>query len=348
MGLRLCTDNPLHGRTLNPFDASLTAGGSSGGDAVAVTTGMVPLGVGGDLGGSLRVPAACTGSVTLKPTQGRVAHASSLPPRDYGLASQLMLAIGPITRSARDLQRILAVLAGRDIRDPLSVDVPLSGTEPIERCVALVTSLPGTPLPQSAVAAVQRAASCLEDAGWTVEEATPPELERVADVFSNLLAAELVVVNQQLEPFVSTRLFQHLQHLAQANRERPMSPFVVRTERSRLMREWSQFFSAYPVLLGPNLGTPIWPLDRDLDPITGIQFLADATRFIVPANVLGIPSLAMPMAVTNGLPTSILIQADRWREDLCLEAALAIEARLPENTPVDPVLDSGGGRRRLA
>lgn len=80
MGLRSCTDNPLRGRTLNPYDRRLTVGGSSGGDAVAVACGEAAIGRGNDMGGSLRVPAACAGVCTLEPTTSRIAHASSLPP----------------------------------------------------------------------------------------------------------------------------------------------------------------------------------------------------------------------------------------------------------------------------
>jgi amidase len=117
LGMRLCTVNPLRGRTLNPFEPRLSVGGSSGGDAVAVGTGMVPLGLGGDMGGSLRVPAECCGVAALKPTSGRIPIASSLPPLDSGLAAQVMLAIGPIARHTADLRAALALLAGRDGRD---------------------------------------------------------------------------------------------------------------------------------------------------------------------------------------------------------------------------------------
>ncbi len=335
MGLRLCTHNPLHGRTLNPYDRRLTVGGSSGGDAAAVATGMTPLGIGGDLGGSLRVPAACCGCVTLKPTGGRIPHASSLPPRDYSLATQLMLTVGPIVRSVADLRLLLPVLAGRDIRDPRSVDAPLVGPQPPERTAAIVTSLPGSPLPPSAVHAVRHAAELLQAAGWDVEEATPPDLQRVLDVFACLLAAEAKVLQRQLEPVISDSLFQHLQRLADVGVSTHLSDSTLHTERSRLIREWSQFFSAYPVLIGPNLATPIWPVDADLNPTTGVQLIGDATRFIAPANVLGFPSLALPMGLVNDLPTSILIQADLWREDLCLDVAALIEAQLPTKQPVD-------------
>lgn len=84
LGLRLCTDNPLRGRTLNPLDPALTVGGSSGGDAAAVATRMTPIGLGTDIGGSLRIPAHCCGVATLKPTTGRIPFAASLPPKIMG------------------------------------------------------------------------------------------------------------------------------------------------------------------------------------------------------------------------------------------------------------------------
>jgi amidase len=246
-----------------------------------------------------------------------------------------MLALGPIVRSVADLQLLLPVLAGRDIRDPRSVDAPLVGPVPAERAAAIVTSLPGATLPASALSAIHRAAELLQAAGWEVEEVTPPDLQRVLDVFACLLAGDARVLQRQLEPFVSDSLLQHLQRLADIDNNAQLSDFTLHTERSRLTREWSQFFAAYPVLIGPNLATPIWPLDADLNPATGIQLIGDATRFIAPANVLGFPSLALPMGLVDNLPTSILIQADLWREDLCLDVARLLEAQLPANRPVD-------------
>ena len=182
MGLRLCSVNPLRGRTLNPYDRKLTVGGSSGGDAAAVATGMVPLGIGTDMGGSLRVPAQCCGVATLKPTTGRIAHASSLDPADHGLAGQAMLALGPIARAVSDLRLSLSVLAGRDARDPRSVDVPLQGRQPLPYRAALVTELPGGPLGGATLTAIRRAGDLLQAAGWNVSEAVPPELTAVSEV----------------------------------------------------------------------------------------------------------------------------------------------------------------------
>jgi amidase len=243
LGLRLCTVNPLHGRTLNPYDRRLTAGGSSGGDAVAVATGMVPLGLGNDLGGSLRVPAHANGVCTLKPTTGRIAQASSLPPYDYGPSTQLMLAPGPLARSVSDLRLALAILAGRDRRDPRSVDAPLSGPAPESWRAALVTELPGASLPASSVLAIRRAGDALRAAGWDVEEAQPPELARVNEVFEGLLAADLLVIARQMQPFISEALFAHLGRVCRAAARVELSSYQLYVERSRLQRAWAIFFA---------------------------------------------------------------------------------------------------------
>lgn len=328
MGLRLCTINPLHGRTLNPYDRRLTVGGSSGGDAVAVCTGMSPVGIGGDSGGSLRVPAACCGCLTLKPTTGRVPHASSLPPEDYGLSMQLMLAVGPMTRSVSDLKLLLPVISGRDIRDPRSIDAPLEKELPHQPVAAIVTSLPGAPVHKGATRAVERAAALLEAAGWIVEEVAPPELTAVNDVFANLLTVELSAIARQLQPLISDSLFGHLDRLCKSTRGRQMPHSRLYPERSRLIRRWSAFFSEYSVMIGPSLGCPIWSIDADLSPSSGVELLERATRFVAPGNALGLPSLAFPMGLVDGLPTSVLIYADLWREDLCLLAAEVIESAI--------------------
>ena len=118
MGMRLDTDNALFGRTLNPWDQNMTPGGSSGGDAVALATGMTPFGLGNDIGGSLRNPAYCCGIASLKPSQGLVPWSPSIDPFDSG-APNLMLTNGPMARTVSDLKAGLSVIAGRSIYDPI-------------------------------------------------------------------------------------------------------------------------------------------------------------------------------------------------------------------------------------
>lgn len=336
MGLRLSTDNPLRGRTLNPWNRELTAGGSSGGEAVALATGMTPLGLGNDIGGSLRNPAYCNGTTSLKPTQGRIPYASSLDPQDAGMAYQAMLVQGPMARSVEDLEVALAVLAGRDIRDPISVDAPLKGPAPARRRAALVTDIPGESLPASTVAAIEQSGAILRQAGWEVESLAPPELIRVNEIWGYVLAVDFSVMLPMIQPIITQPLHDVLLKLCQRFDPHQMPNSVIHSERARLRRLWSAFFSDYPVVIGPTWCRTPWPADADLDPESGPDVVLDTARFITPGNVLGLPSVALPMGVEDGLPTGVQVYADLWREDLCLEAARVIEAEAGRQTPIDP------------
>lgn len=334
MGLRLHTDNPLRGATRNPLDARLTPGGSSGGDAAAVATGMTPLGIGNDIGGSVRLPAHCCGVAALKPTIGRVAHAASLPPRDHGAAGQLMLTEGPIARTVADLRLALHVLAGRDPRDPRTVDAPLTGP-PADRRAALAA--PPT-LPPATRAALHRAADHLAAAGWTIQPVDPPELDHVAHVWGHLLATDYRTLLPALRPYISATLHRYLTRLLAPYDDAPPSNQRLHAERARLTREWSALLTEHAILITPTLATPVWPVDADLDPTEGVELLSAATPYILPPSALGHPALTLPITLTDGQPQSIQIIADHWREDLCLRAAETIEAALtdPIPTPIDP------------
>ncbi len=336
-GLRLDTANPLRGRTFNPWNPALTPGGSSGGDAAALATGMTPFGLGNDLGGSVRNPAYCCGVAALKPTLGRIPRGGSLPPLDFGFALQAMAVEGPMARSVADLRLGLSVLAGRDIRDPRSVDAPLLGPEPAARRAALVLHVPGADLPAETVAAIQRAGQLLSRAGWEVELAEPPELDLVNQTWLDLLLVDFADLVPSMRLRIAPALYRHLVQLCGLGegRERPNSE--LHATRSFLIRLWSEFFQRYPVMIGPTWPGFPWPVDADLDPETGVRLSLETTRFILPANVLGLPALALPMGVADGLPTGIQIYADLWREDLCLAAAEIIEAGVEMPTPIDPV-----------
>jgi amidase len=263
--------------------------------------------------------------------------ASSLPPQDYGMAGQAMLAPGPIARCVADLRLCLSLLSGRDIRDPRSVDVPLKGPSPEERRLALVTEVPGASISPDIVAAIERAGHLLAAAGWTVEQITPPEVLRVGELWHKLVATDMSVVMPMVQPVVSPALFDHVMRICRAAKLDETSNNRIHEERSRLMRAWSGFLAEYPVVIGPSMTRAPWPLNADLNPTTGLDLLERATRFILPASALGLPVVGLPMGVSNGLPTGIQIYSDLWREDLCLEAAEIIEQGAPMTLPIDPV-----------
>ena len=141
MGLRLDTDNPLRGRTFNPWNKKLTPGGSSGGEAAAIATGMSPIGLGNDVGGSLRNPAYCCGISSIKPTVGRVPGVHSGAMENIGLIAPF-LTDGPMARKIEDIKAGLSILAGRHVDDPNSVDVPLEGKMPEKLKACLLYTSP--------------------------------------------------------------------------------------------------------------------------------------------------------------------------------------------------------------
>jgi amidase len=236
-----------------------------------------------------------------------------------------------------DLRLCLSILSGRDIRDPRSVDVPLKGAQPEERRAALVTDIPGAVIPPDTLAEVQRAGVLLAAAGWVIEEVTPPEVLRVGELWHKLVATDLSATMPMVRPVVSPSLYDHVTRICRAAKLNETSNNRIHEERSRLMRAWSGFFAEYPVAVGPNLIGAPWPLDADLHPETGIELLKQATRFILPANALSLPVVALPMGISNGLPTGVQVYADLWREDLCLEVAEIIEQGARTALPIDPV-----------
>jgi amidase len=335
-GMRISTVNPLHGRTFNPWDRTRVAGGSSGGEGSALATGMTPIGLGNDIGGSLRNPAYCNGIASLKPTTGRIPHYMSQEPQDGGMAVQAMLVEGPMARSVADLRLGLSILAGRDLRDPVSVDAPLTGPETPKRAI-LVTELPGGDLDPATIAAVRAAGSALKAAGWSVEEGQPPEPERVHELWGYTLAQDFVVMGEFMRPVVTPELSAMLDALVATFPPDAMPTMLLHAERSRLTRLWSQYFVDHPVIIGPTWTRLPFEHDADVVPGSGLDLLRDTLRFITPGNLLGIPAACVPCGVDGGLPRGVQIYADLWREDLCLEVAGIVEAAMGPLCPVDPV-----------
>ena len=336
MGLRITTDNPLRGATANPWAHGLTAGGSSGGEAVAIAVGMSPMGIGNDLGGSLRNPAYCCGITSIKATVGRVPEAHSLPPEDASIAFQLMTSEGPMARRVADVRAGLEVMAGWHPRDPRSVDAPLVGPEPAVRTVALVPEVPGVAVDATIADAVRRAGQALADAGWQVVEVVPPEVELVTELWAALLSADVSFMRPLLEPLMSPDAMRLLDAFEAMNQDAPAHPLVT-AERARVQRAWSAFLIEHPLIVGPTWCLPPFEEGADVAEPIDPAVTIDRLRFITPGNLLGIPSVPVPTGLVDGLPTGVQVYAERWREDLCLDGAATIEAALGTLTPIDPV-----------
>jgi len=173
--MRAFADNALHGRTLNPRDPTLSAGGSSGGAGAAVATGIGPIAHGNDIGGSVRIPAMYNGVVGLRVSLGRIPAYNPSQQIARAVGAQLMSVQGPLTRSLRDARLALAIMAHGDPLDTRWVDVPLEGL-PVQRPigVALVPNNPGGYTHPAQAEAVRQAGRHLASVGYAVEEIAPP------------------------------------------------------------------------------------------------------------------------------------------------------------------------------
>ncbi len=335
--LRWHSDNALYGPTRNPWDASRTPGGSSGGEAVALATGMTPLGVGNDLGGSLRWPAQCGGICSLKPTLGRIPQATVIEPADPPISIQLMAVQGPMARRVGDLRLALEVMSRPSPRDPWYVPAPLTGAAPDRPTrVALVVDPAGQGTSQQVAGGIRRAAEALSAAGYAVEEVDPPEVARAAETWTSMLGAEIRVMWPLMEPLVSgdANLFMHtfLGMIPPVEMVEYVQTFIV---REALGRAWAEFQERHPLIVAPVGTEPPFLVGADLT-AEGIGAIAASMRMVVPVNLLGLPAVAVPTGVAEGLPQVVQVIGPRFREDLCLEAAQAIEDACGLVTPIEP------------
>ena len=336
--VRWHTDSELWGATLNPWDRSRTPGASSGGEAAGLATGMTPLGLGSDGLGSLRWPAQCCGVSALKPTVGRIPNASSIEPVDVAIGMQLTAVVGPMARRIADLRAAFEVLTGPTWRDPWTVPVPVHGSElagPIR--VALVTDPAGLGVADQVREGVWKAAEALEDAGYLIDEIEPPSIEAAARSLLDMLnTADLRALWQMMLPILPPDTQRFMSAFYEAAGEwNPVETMQSFMTRQSLLRAWSEFQDTHPLILAP-IFTDI-PLEAGTDLEEGrVAETIHGMRMSLAVNALGLPAVALPVGIEDGLPQAVQMIGPRYREDLCLDAAQAIEDLQGIFTPIDP------------
>ena len=335
--LRWHPDSELWGTTINPWDRSRTPGGSSGGEAAALATGMTPLGLGNDGLGSLRWPAQCCGVSALKPTLGRIPTATSFP-FDLPIGVQLTAVEGPIARRVADLRAALEVLAGATWRDPWSVPAPLRGPQPARPArVAVVVDPAGQGTTPQVQDGVRKAAGALEDAGYAVEEVEPPSIEVAAKTLLGMLnTPDNRALWQRFSPAMPADTQQFLSRFYQvAGDPDPVTTMQSFATRQSLLRAWGRFQQQHPLIVAPICTAVPFPVGTDLDQGRVAETIR-SMRMAIAVNALGLPAVALPVGVGEGLPQAVQLIGPRYREDLCLDAAAALEARVGILTPIDP------------
>jgi len=335
---RWFTDNDLHGATRNPWSADLTPGGSSGGAAAAVATGMGALAHGNDFGGSIRYPAYACGVAGLRPTPGRVPAYNPSTKAERPITAQMMSVQGPLARSVADLRLGLLALAAPDPRDPTWMPVPFDGPAPPRPIrVALVTD-PFGDTAHEVSEAVRAAGRALGDAGCAVEETPPPRLGEAADLWHRLVVNEerraLVPMIRQFGDKTSQRNIDgHLRYAPALDGDGILEGFGTRLS---LMRDWSLFLERFPIVVLPVSHQLPFRAGLDQEDEAAVTAMMDAQRSLLAFPVLGLPSVSVPTGTAGKGPVGVQVVAGRYREDLCLGAAAIIEARAPKLTPLDP------------
>jgi aspartyl-tRNA(Asn)/glutamyl-tRNA(Gln) amidotransferase subunit A len=331
-GWKAVTDNPLGQIARNPWDPAMTAGGSSGGAAVAAALGMGALHIGTDGGGSIRIPAAFSGIVGLKPTFGRIA---AWPASLFGTVAHL----GPMTRTVADAALMLTVMAGPDARDWLAL--PDDGTDyrvGLEGGVrglriALSPTLGYARVAPVVRAAVERAAGALAELGAGVEPADAG-ISSPLEMFERHWFAGAALVVDSIPTAKRRLLDPGLRRVAAVGaRLGALDLQRAAKERAELAIHLQRYFERFDLLLTPTLPITAFPVGRELpEPDAGGEWV-DWTPFSYPFNLSQQPAISVPCGLVDGLPVGLQIVGPKYADALVLRAARAVESALPFAMP---------------
>jgi amidase len=335
-GLLGSTETALHGDTLNPWRAGLSAGGSSGGSAALVAAGIVPIAHGNDGGGSLRVPAALTGVFGFKPSNRRCVPTGPDVP---GLPA--LVVDHCISRSVRDSAHLLAATerTGPDaVHPPIGL---VTGPDPARlRIAVLVPTLTGRQPDEAVRRELERAAGLCASLGHSVDVPDGPDIDgdavsrgfftaaaltmtQVADAFTPVLGRRPGPA--ELEPFT-------LELIDWAATLGPDAPAATERAFTGAARAYLRLFERWDVVLTPTLARTSWPLGH-LAPAAGRETLIrrteEAVGYTPIHNVAGCPAMSLPLGREDGLPVGIHAAAAPGADRVLLALAFELEAAAP-------------------
>jgi amidase len=323
------TYNAVFGATRNPYDLSKTCGGSSGGSAVALATGMVALADGTDMGGSLRCPANFCNVVGLRPSVGRVPQVPALDGWDTLSVS------GPMARSVEDLALYLSVIAGPDARDPLAIAedgarfrAPLQQDMRGKR-VAFAPTMGGLPVDRRVAAAIEAQRKVFEDLGCVVEEAWP-DMRDAHEIFMTLRAyafeSRLGAVMDQYPGVLKDTVVWNIEEGRKLSGSKIARAVKLRTALFKRMHE---FMQRYDFLVLPVNQVPPFSIDQPyVTEIDGVKMESyiDWMRSCYLITAAGNPALSVPCAFTDeGLPVGMQIVGRHQGEMELLRMGYAFE-----------------------
>ncbi len=352
LGILPTTEPAAYGATRNPWDPSRSAGGSSGGAAAAVASGMVPIAHANDGGGSIRIPASACGLVGLKPSRQRISEGPIIGDNLSGMTCELV-----VSKSVRDTALMLDAVHGAAPGDPYVAPAPLrpyadeldAPHEPLR--IGLMThSLAGNEVEQAVVDATREAGGMLAALGHGVEDSAPGGFEGM-DLVDSFLdrwaagpAATLALFSRALGRELGPEDVEPLTWaLAERGRAVSAADYLGIVSRhqmmSRMIAGWYEA-GGFDLLLTPSLGEVPPPLgtfdDSGPDPMAAIDRATLTASFAGAFNVTGQPAITLPLVESEeGLPIGIQLVAPLGREDLLIRVGAELERAHPwaERTP---------------
>jgi amidase len=344
------TDSPLFGTTKNAWDDQRTAGGSTGGGAVAVAARLSPLELGSDIGGSVRNPAHYNGIFSLKPTEWRVpgrGHVPSLPGQTRTV--RWMGVFGPLARSVEDLETALRIIAGPDGYDTEGAPVPLGpapAAKPKDLRIAFIDSNPLVKVSADTASVVQQTVRLLSKAGAKVKRAEPKGIDwrqgwdDWADLFQ-YQARALQPLAERERTFEKVNASDPSARSVGRTARLDLAEFLAVLERRDLiMRQCEAFLDDYDAWLMPVMPDAAFIRQKQSAPLvidgTPHPYFFAGTAYNFLANLTGQPSIVLPCGFSKeGLPIGLQLTGKKWDDAKLLGIAKALEKLLPP-CPVPP------------
>jgi len=316
------TDNPIYGRTNNPYDFEQTPGGSSGGEAAIIAACGSPAGIGSDTGGSVRVPSHFCGLAAIKPTSGRVPRTGHAIP--FGHLIDSLTQLGPIARYVDDLALILSIISGEDDIDPFIVPMPLNNYADVNLSgmKAAILKNNGIVAPDEETSRVLTAAvQALSEAGINMTETQPPEIEKTFDIYMGLLfgwdGGDLV---RLLLDRAGTAIDKtSLGLLLSDSRMSSMELIYLIEQWDNFRQKILSFQKKYDFILAPVNAFHTMSHGSSFENILGFSYT-------MTFNLAGSPAGVVRAGTSDkGLPIGIQIAARPWREDIVLAVLRHLE-----------------------
>ncbi|MBK9782242.1 MAG: amidase [Anaerolineales bacterium] len=336
IGINVTGLNPHHGTTRNPYNPAHFTGGSSSGSATAVAAGFVPVAIGADGGGSIRIPAGFCGLVGLKATYGRVSEFGAFP-LDWTVAH-----IGPIAGSATDAALTYALIAGPDPKDDISLHQPLPSIKGWDD-----TNLKGLRIgiyrewfnhaDKEVVAACEAMLKQFEAMGCEVKEIVIPNLE------ANRIAHTVTIVSEMVQGMSQTYDAHHTEHgldvrinLALGRQFSADDYVKAQRIRTRMIAHFNKAFNDVDVILTPTTAIAAPEIKKGAlpDGESDLSVTVEIMRFATAANLTGLPAITFPVGYTQkGLPIGMQAMGRAWDEVTLLRLAYAAEKVVEHKAP---------------